>query len=525
MRPLSYIFVTSLAIFALAIIAITGFHFGSPFLINLFRFSQLATAFVGGIFTIVSAVIPMPNGGNTLPWLRRERLSWSLIGCGLIIWGIGEAIWRYYLSIQQSPFPSLADIGYAGLPPFVFAGLALQPFSHSSSKRIFKLLDNLIVIISILAIAWYLFLDYLASPSVFTSLGKFLQLYYPTTDVVLFICVIFLVLRGQSLIYRAKARHIGLLILGIGLCLFIASDFVLHLHQDGGAYQRITTTWIALGLPLSMLFIALAAFFRRFLPSISTMNDEYHNIEPIALGPVQFVPYILIAILLLLLVFNVLSSSPAQRASRPSILFSTLVMVGLVIARQLLTIRENERLALQRVDALERLDIANHRLEEQTRMISEQKAELEAGVTHLKEVQAQLSNGNLRARANLTKGELLPLAANFNLMAERLMRLEQVDNQLRRLTSALADLSEAFERYRAGGPLIIPSASTQPMEINRLLLALGFKKSLITRQLQPTSSPSQSSDPHRPLSRKPQAPLQPPPSTQDPVSETPYSQM
>ena len=95
---------------------------------------------------------------------------------------------------------------------------------------------------------------------------------------------------------------------------------------------------------------------------------------------------------------------------------------------------------------------------------------------HLKDVQARLANGNLRVRARLTDGELMPLAASLNLMAERLMRLEQSDVYAQRLSRALSDLSVAIERYRMGGPFIIPTSCNDFAEINHLLLVMGIKQ-------------------------------------------------
>lgn len=521
MRLLSYILITSLAIFGLATIAISGFHLGGPFLVSLFQFSQLTSALLGGIIAFVSANIPMRSGKNTEPWLSRERLCWTLIGFGLIMWGIGEAFWRYYVSIHQSPFPSFADIGYASLPPLVFAGLVLQPSSNSGTKRLLMIIDSLISTGSILAIAWYLLLGSLTQFSVLTNLGKFLRLYYPTTDVALLSCVVLLLLRSREPVYQVRARRIGLLVVAIGLCFFVASDFIYNLQQNAGTYVRNMDTWVDLGWPLGMLLIGLAAYLRRFLPATSAAGGEqraHQRTERITFGPAQLTPYVLLSILFIVLVLNILSSDPAQRSLRPVLLFVTLAVIGLFVVRQILTMQDNERLTLRQAEALARLELANRRVEDQASIIAEHNAELETGVMHLKEVQAQLSNGNLRARANLTKGELLPLAASLNHMADRLMRLEQSESYLQHLTASLADLSVALERYRAGGPLIVPSSSTQLMEINRLLLAMGLKKSLITRPLQPASPSAQPPAPRRPTARKLNLSSKSAPSKEPPVA-------
>ena len=139
-------------------------------------------------------------------------------------------------------------------------------------------------------------------------------------------------------------------------------------------------------------------------------------------GPPQLVPYALLVLLFLTLSLDILTNNPAQQAVRPVLLFATLGVVVLVIARQVFTIWENKQLTQQQTEALEHLERANRRIEEQARQLNDYNVELERGIEHLKDVQAHIANGHLKARANLTHGALLPLAASLNLMAERLAR-------------------------------------------------------------------------------------------------------
>jgi hypothetical protein len=153
-------------------------------------------------------------------------------------------------------------------------------------------------------------------------------------------------------------------------------------------------------------------------------------------------------------------------------------VVALVVARQIYTLWENARLAREQAEALIDLSKANQRVAEQAQEIAEQNAALERGITHLKDVQAQLANGNLKARANLASGVLMPLAGSFNLMAERLARLGQINQYTQRLMRALSDFCTALERSPAGAPLLVPSSCNEFTEINRIILSLQSKGSL-----------------------------------------------
>ncbi len=512
MRTLSRNFVIGVVGFEVIIVFIMLKHLGGIS----WQFSQLLGAIVGGTIALVSVNIPVREGDAIEPMLWRERLAWTLVGCGLISWGIGESFWRYYILTNQSPFPSYADFGYSGLPPLILAGMLLQPSSGSGRRRVLILLDSFISMGAMLAIGWYLLLGDLALHStVENPLAKFLGLYYPTTDVALLSCVAILLLRGQGRLYQATARRISLIVVGIGLCFFATSDFAFNLLQNAGTY--IEGRWVDLGWPLGLTTIGLAVYLRRFLPLTPEDQIEMRlrrRAERNTFGPEQFVPFILLGVLFVMLILNVVSADPGQRDIRPILLLATLCVIGLVVVRQILTQLENARLARRQADALERLEAANQRVEEQARMIAERNAALEMGVNHLKDVQARLANGNLRARARLSGGELLPLAASLNLMADRLMRLERTDIYAQRLTKALAELSIAIERYRHGAPFMMPASCNDFTEVNRLLLALGFKEKVEYSRAAYSSSPSESLS-ARPLGGTIESqPLQPLPQSQ-----------
>jgi len=464
----------------LAMVAIVVFHLGGPLALRVGQFGPLAGAFIGGIVVLFSVLSPIRRGEGAEPWIGREKISWMLIGLGVVLWGLGETFWQYYISIGQAPFPSTADFGYSLFPLFIFIGLLLQPPAESGSKRLLVLMDSLISMGSILAIAWYLLLGSLAQAPGEANLAKFLGLYYPISDMALLSCVIFLLLRGQGRTYQATARRYGLLIVGLGLCFFVTSDFLFNIQNNAGTY--VAGTWVDMGWPLGMMTIGAAALLRRYLPATPSYVIE-ERIERNQLrnlfSPTQFIPYILLGLLLLTLGLNVLSTDPGQLAIRPVLLCATMAVVALVVGRQIYTMWENARLTHDQAEALIDLSKANQRVAEQAQEISEHNAELERGIVHLKDVQAQLANGNLKARASLANGVLMPLAGSLNLMAERLTRLGQMNQYTQRLMRALGDFCMALERSQAGTPMVVPSNCTEFTEINRIILSMQSKGSVV----------------------------------------------
>src|SRR5690349_17188774 len=140
MGSLSRALLGSLGGLALLVIFAVLFHLGG----NIWQFSPLTCALTSGLLTLYSVLAPIRAEETVEPWLGYERQAWIFIGCALLAWGGGESIWRYYSFIHQNPFPSLADIGYASLPPLLFTGLLLQPSSGIGSRRLLMMFDSLV---------------------------------------------------------------------------------------------------------------------------------------------------------------------------------------------------------------------------------------------------------------------------------------------------------------------------------------------------------------------------------------------
>ena len=473
-----------------AMVAIVVFQLGGPFAHRVGQFSPLTGAFLGGSLALLSTFTAIRRKESVEPWIGYEQVGWMLIGLGMIMWGIGDTFWRYYVSMGQNPFPSIADVGYSSFPLLVFVGLLIQPSPESGSKRLLLLVDSLISMGSILAVAWYLLLGSLAQAPGEANFAKFLGLYYPISDTALLSCVVFLLLRGQGRIYQATARRTSLLVVGLGLCFFVTSDFIFNIQQNAGMY--VEATWIDLGWPLGMMIIGIAACLRRFLPATPAAVIEermQYSAERNSFGPINFIPYVLLAFLFLALTANVFSTDASQLAIRPLLVFATITVVALVITRQMYTLWENVRLARKQAEALEDLERANQRIEEQSRQITAHNVELEQGIVHLKNIQAQLANGTLHARATLKSGALMPLAGSLNLMADRLMRLGQMNVYMQRLVRALGELSVAFERSAAGAPFMVPASCAEFVEINRLLLSMRVKTNPAAAMSHPLTPP------------------------------------
>ncbi len=289
---------------------------------------------------------------------------------------------------------------------------------------------------------------------------------------------------------KIDSQRISLFAIGFGLTVFATSDFIFNLQQNLGTY--VEGNWVDLGWPLGMMILGVAAYLRSVLPATSHEVLERRlrqNIRSFPFEPAQALPYLLLVGLFCMLAFNVLSTDPTQMSIRPVLMIATMLVVGLVLVRQVLTILDNTQLLQKQRTTLQELARLNQG-------ITERNALLEAGITHLKETQTRLANGEVRARASIMSGELWPLAVGLNLMADRMMRIERSQIQAQKLAKAIEDLSLALVRARIGGKFILPPSSIDFPEIHSLIEALGLRVMSGSGVAQPLSH----SNPFRPVS-------------------------
>jgi hypothetical protein len=336
---------------------------------------------------------------------------------------------------------------------------------------------------SLLAIAWFLLLGSLAQAPGEANFAKFLGLYYPTADIALLSCVVFLLLREQGRVFHVTASRISLLILGVGLCVYAIADFNFNVQQNLGTF--VDGTWPDLGWPLGMMTVGVAAYLRQFLPASiggnSSDEQEKKRSRQLSFGLPQAVPYLLLALLFLVLVINVFSSDKTQQNIRPVLIVVTLVVVSLVVVRQIVTILENDHLIYEQVKVHEQL-------EQVYQDIALRQATLEAGVANLKAVQTRLANGDVRARAALVGGDLWPLANGLNIMADRMMRSEQRQKYAEKIIQALGDLCLALEQRGGKTPFVLPASCLDaPPELQQFLLVMGVIPSSPRTPLPPST--------------------------------------
>jgi diguanylate cyclase (GGDEF)-like protein/PAS domain S-box-containing protein len=261
----------------------------------------------------------------------RMRVSWTLIGLGVLSWGAGQVCWTWYESIRgdEVPSPSFADIGYLGMVPLTVAGLLALPVSAQTlANRVRSVLDGLMIGCSLLLVSWMLLIGPLIKAGADSDLALVISLSYPLGDLVIVTIVVFSAARRR----HGGAVSMPLTLVGTGIVTFTVAD-------SGFAYLTLVEAYnsgavIDLGWFVGFTFILLAAR-RRGEPPADT--------RPVDAEARQFavlLPYVAVLAALVTSVFEIVRHGH----SGMFVFWARSAMILLIVGRQVLTLLENRSL-------------------------------------------------------------------------------------------------------------------------------------------------------------------------------------
>ncbi len=237
------------------------------------------TILTNAIFTIVS-------GGAGLLCLRTaHRLGnagrpWQFFGFGCIAWFLGQMVWNWYDIVLWTtvPYPSLADIGYAGFYPFMLIGLALLVRNMIGELPAAEIvLDSLIVVTAGALIAYEVFLssfnhtDSLSTPALVVTLA-----WEVSSFGLIMLTALALIIRTDLL----TRGPLGLLL--AGFVAFAAANLVygrLALNKEYAVGALIDLGW-----QLGFLCFGIAALVAAQANGIPTLANEHHGPRRAALA-------------------------------------------------------------------------------------------------------------------------------------------------------------------------------------------------------------------------------------------------
>ncbi|TMC20639.1 MAG: hypothetical protein E6J34_12080 [Chloroflexi bacterium] len=415
---------------------------------------------------------------------RRAFLAWTFLTLAVASYATGQAIWASYdmlLNPADIPLPGAYNICFVMSYPFFLLGTLLLIRHHKSivGRTRLVLLDALGIISTALALSWF----FLLSPLI-ASLARFpnwdtafLSIYFPTGD-------LFLVAVGTIVMFSPLSQRDQqpvFLRLCLGLFFLAITDSLLAYHRllfnfNTGSLQDVL--W-----PLSMLLIGLAAI--EYPHSVAREQEQKaqanNAVSPSRANASQLTTTLqTIAPLILILTTCTVLLTIVAPTGGDVLIQADIVALGLiliVVARQALTLLENNRLTMQirgeLVISRRELQLTRRDADEATRTAQEKRV-LEEGVAVLREIHARVARGDFSARAPTVPGPLLPIAISFNLMLDRLSAMSQRVSMYNQLVQEGRLLQSAVERLAQGLPAWSPNqpAPQSNTELRPVFLAL-----------------------------------------------------
>jgi len=313
--------------------------------------------------------------GWSMKWqLERYKKTWLAFWLGNAIFLFGDLLWFYYeiLLKQEVPFPSICDAFYLISTFCYFIGIIFYINVESKYSILRTGFDILITMVALITLCWEYILMPIYSDASLGAMAKLISLSYPITDLSY--------LTGILLLFSAyrpdrKKSKGNILIVATFLIWFIADQIYSVGNSLGtyGAGSIIDTLW-AIGawlLGISSLWTGtLDSDLNREPSSISSSSDSVWTI----MRRVRIlIPYVSTCLLIVVVSMKYLSKDP--------LIVGIVIIVFLIIARQVFTLLENQRLIFL-------IKQSNQSLEDSKQELECQNIELQK-LNYLREQEAQ----------------------------------------------------------------------------------------------------------------------------------------
>jgi diguanylate cyclase (GGDEF)-like protein/putative nucleotidyltransferase with HDIG domain len=295
--------------------------------------------------------------------VAHQRWVPRLLALALVCYVIGQALWTLNENILRLPalFPTWADAGYLGSYPFVLLAILLLPLRPLlTATRLRIVLDSLMIMAGLVTFSWYFILGPTILQGAGTLLGQLVSTAYPLATLVLMVCLLLLFARGND-----PALRPAVFILALSLIIIVTTDSIYGYQELHNAYA--TGTLLDLGWPLGYMLVGLGARALQLSMRLGApASGEVEVFERQAAHASQLpwrelLPYAFLPALGLLLLAT--RSVLDDAALKPGVYLGGAILIGLVLMRQLLAIRETNRMRQEVQHKNQALGAANARLE------------------------------------------------------------------------------------------------------------------------------------------------------------------
>lgn len=270
----------------------------------------------------------------------RKRRAWKILTVAFLVYTIGNVMWAYFeVGMVGDLSVTWADVPYLLYYPICLTGLLSFPLGRAGRSRLTFALDAGTVMLGAAILIWYVVLRPVALAEHVNSLETVVTLAYPVSNTVLLFGVIAVLLRRPP---QNVSRALGILTLAI-ICDAVA-DF-------GYAYQTLDGNYFGGQWPdcfymLSFLLMAASAQYQYRLARRAETAAPGARFEK---SPSSWLPYAAVGVAYGLLLY-VGFKFQHEHGMKPIVWLTVgaFLITALVVARQIVAVRENSRLLAER---------------------------------------------------------------------------------------------------------------------------------------------------------------------------------
>jgi signal transduction histidine kinase len=363
-----------------------------------------------GIAVLLALPFFLPRGEQATPHLASgqtlQRWAPRLLILTLLVHVIGFSAHVYYdLHFDYSGLawlaPSWFDLACMSAHLLLLLAILLLPSQPlPTEKRLQVALDGLMIMVGVITFSWYFILGPTILKGATTLAGRITNTAYPLTVLLQIFCLLLLTLRTRDQTMRPTV-----LILSLALAILALTDSIFAYQMLHNLYtpgEVLDTGWAA-----SDLLIGLTAR-TIYLSLRSTSLPPQQGSDTALSSPLlwhSLLPYLLIPPVILLMAF--ISYMGENSALKPGVSIGAMTLVGLLVLRQIFTIRgavaQNNELRRMQQD----LHKNNHELKQANGQLEQQARQLERAyeqLSHLSKLREQfIANINHELRTPLTQ--------------------------------------------------------------------------------------------------------------------------
>ncbi|MGZ5481648.1 MAG: ATP-binding protein [Pyrinomonadaceae bacterium] len=270
----------------------------------------------------------------------RKRRAWRILSAAFLTYFAGNVMWAYYeLGLGLDLAVSWADVPYLMYYPICLVGLLTFPLGRAGRSRLTFSLDAGTVMLGAGILIWYFVLRPVAQAEHVSTLESFVTLAYPTGNTVLLFGVIAVLLRRPPVNVRRALRILTLAILFDAI-----ADF-------GYSYQTLERTYFGGQWP--DCFYMLAFVLMSFSAQSQIQSAKFGRSASPTTGPEKspfsWLPYVAVGVVYgLLLIVAYDFQTHHGLAPIVWLIVGSFLITALVVARQIVALRENSHLLAEK---------------------------------------------------------------------------------------------------------------------------------------------------------------------------------